>query len=135
MGLPFVAVLDQLLLVVKKFLVKECRVLVVGAFNDGINRAGLLAEATEDALRHVDVVLGSATRSIWAGLRLDDDGKGRARSLAELASDAALLTRRVATKGVLTTEHGGERSFLPRVVEHMIRLEGGVTGEPNDRPD
>ena len=62
--LPFVTVLNQLFLVVEELLVKEGGVLVVGALNDGINRAGLLAETAEDALGHIDVVLSSSTGAI-----------------------------------------------------------------------
>lgn len=57
LGLPFVAVFDQLLLVVQELLVQKCRVLVVRSLDDGINGACLLAEATEDALSHIDIVL------------------------------------------------------------------------------
>ena len=106
MGLPFVTVFDQLLLIVEQLFVEERRVLVVGALDDGINRAGLLAETAEDALGHVDIVFGGATRAIRTWLRLNDDSECRASSLAQLASDATLFARRVTTQGMLATEHG-----------------------------
>jgi len=66
--LPLVTVLDELLLIVKELLVKESRVLVVGTFNDSVHGASLLTESAKDALGHVNVVLGSTTRSIRSGL-------------------------------------------------------------------
>jgi len=107
LGLPLVTVLDQLLLVVKKLLVKECRVFKVRAFNNSIDWASLLAEPTKDALCHVDVVLGGAARAIRPRLRLNRDGERGAGSLAQLASDASLFSGWVAAQGVLTSEHGG----------------------------
>src|SRR4051812_46167499 len=61
------------------------------AFDDGIDRAGLLAEAAIDAFRHVDVVARGAARAVLARFGLDGDRLGRANRLAQLASDAALL--------------------------------------------
>ena len=118
--LPFVTIFDQLLLVVKKLLVKECGVLVVGTLDNSIDGAGLLAETAENALGHVDVVLGRAARSVRSRLRLDRDCKGRAGRLAKLASDASLLTSWVSTQGVLATEHGTQRTLLPRVVDDVL---------------
>ena len=100
-------------------------VLEVGAFYDGVDGACLLAEAAENALSHIDVVLGRAARAVRSWLRLDSDGEGRARSLAQLARDATLLTGWVASEGVLTTEHRRERTLLPWVVQNVIRLHRG----------
>ena len=121
---PLVAILNELLFVVEKLLVQECRVLKVGTFNNRINGASLLAESTEDALRHIDIVLGRATRAIGSWLRFNLDSKGGASCFAQFAGDASFLTGWVATQCVLSTEHGTERSLLPRVMKHVIGLEG-----------
>ena len=102
---PLVTVLNKLLLVVEQLLVEECGVLEVGALDDGVNGAGLLAETTEDALGHVDIVLSGAARAIWPRLRLNSDSEGGASSLAQFASNAALLASWVTTESVLSTEH------------------------------
>ena len=99
---------------------KEGRVLEVGSLNDSIDRAGLLTEATEDALCHVNIILGRSSGAIRARLRFDRDGESGAGRLAELAGDAALFTSRVATQGVLTSEHGAEGSLLPRVMDDVL---------------
>jgi len=87
-------------------------VLDVLALDDGVDRAGLLAEAAVDALGHVDVVAGRPAGAVGAHLRLDRDGLGGADGLAQLARDAPLLTRGVAPQGVLATEPGGHRALL-----------------------
>ena len=68
LGLPLVSVLNQLFLVVQELFVQECRVLVVRSFDNGINRACLLTESAEDALSHIDIVLGGTTRAIRSRL-------------------------------------------------------------------
>ena len=135
MRLPLVTVLNQLLLVVKQLLVQECCVLIVGALNDSIDRASLLAEATEDALGHVNVILGGAARSIGSGLRLNHDCESWAGSLTQLASNATLLTSWVSAQCVLSTEHRRKRSLLPWVVDNVIRLKSSVTCEPDNWPN
>ena len=67
MWLPLVTIFDELLLVVEKLLVEECSIFKVGSLHDGINGACLLTEATEDALGHIDIVLGGTTTAIWSG--------------------------------------------------------------------
>jgi hypothetical protein len=64
------------------------RALEVRALHDCIDRAGLLAEAAVDALRHVDVVACGSSAPVSALLRLDRDGLGGTDSLAQLARDA-----------------------------------------------
>ena len=103
--LPLVTVFDELLFVVKELLMQECRVLEVRAFDNGINWASFLAEAAEDALGHVDVILGRTARAIGTRLGLNGDSESRAGGFAEFAGNAALLTCGVTTEGVLTTEH------------------------------
>lgn len=102
---PFIAILDQFFLIVEQLLVKEGRILEVGALNDRIDGAGLLAETAENTLGHVDVILCCTARAIRSWLRLDSDRVGRAGSLAQLASNAALLTGRVSAESVLSSEH------------------------------
>lgn len=114
----------QRTLVVEELLPRLGGVLGVGRLDNGVDGARLLAEATVDALGHVDIVAGRPAGAIGALLSLDRDGLGRAdldaalafpsfpRSsrvdieggyegkgmtygLAELAGNAALLTRGV----------------------------------------
>src|SRR5689334_24800946 len=98
--LPTVAVGEQSLLVVIQLLARLGRELEVGALDDGIDRAGLLAEATVDALGHVDVVARGAPAAVVARLGLDGDGLGGTDRLAELAGDAALLAVGIAAQRV-----------------------------------
>src|SRR5262249_56222922 len=56
LGLPAVAVRQQLLLVVEELLAGLGGELEVRSLDDRVDRAGLLAEAAIDALGHVDVV-------------------------------------------------------------------------------
>ena len=132
---PLVAILDELFLVVKQLLVQEGRVLEVGALDNRIDGACLLAEAAEDALGHVDVVLGRATRTIRPWLTLNLDSEGRASCFTKLASDASLLACGVASEGVLAAEHGAERAFFPRVMQDVIGFERRVDSEEEDWPD
>lgn len=114
---------------------KEGRVFKVGSLDDGIDRAGLLAEATEDALGHVDVVLGRTARSVRPRLTLNLDSKGWARGFAKLASDASFLASGIPSQRMLTTEHGAERTLLPWIVKHVIRLKRRVDSEEENGPD
>ena len=80
--LPTVAIRQQLLLVVEQlFMIDNCS-LIVGSLNDGVYRAGLLAETTVNALGHVDVISRGPSRAVRARLTLDCDGVGRAGSCA-----------------------------------------------------
>src|SRR4051794_35388719 len=63
--------------------------------DDGVDRAGFLAETAEDALGEVDVVARGAPRAVVADFRFDEDRQRRAHRLAELAGDAALLAIRI----------------------------------------
>src|SRR3546814_762618 len=84
---PAVAVRQQLLLVVEQRLAGLGGEFEVRPFHDGVHRAGLLAEAAVDALRHVDVVARGAPAAVAARLGLDDDALRRADRLAKLAGD------------------------------------------------
>lgn len=123
LGLHSIAVRKQLGLLIKQLLVRLCRILVVGAFDDGIDGTSFLARAAEDALCHVDVVARCAARAVGAGFGLDGDCLRGTDCLAEFAGDAALLTGRVAAEGVLAAEAGREGPFFHRVVERHFRLE------------
>ena len=74
-------------------------------------------------LGHVNIVARGASAAVSARLSLDGDGLSRANGLTELAGDAALLTRGIATKGVLATEARAERSLLKRIVDGVLWLE------------
>src|SRR3712207_9403204 len=89
--LPPVAVREQALLVVEQLLPSLGRELEVRAFDDIVHRAGLLAHAAVDALRHVDVVPGGAAGSLPAPPGLEHHLRWGAHRLGKAASAAALL--------------------------------------------
>lgn len=89
----------------------------IRTFHDGVHGAALLAETAVDALGHVDIVSGSTPAAIFTLLGLDGDGLSGADGLAQLAGNAALLTGRVAAKGVLATEARGDGALLEGVVD------------------
>ena len=99
---------------------QECRVLKVRSLNNCVDWASFLAESTEDALGHVDIILGRTAGAVWSGLGLNCDGEGGARGFTELAGNASLLAGRVASEGVLTTEHRTQRALLPRVMDDVL---------------
>src|SRR5262245_45602922 len=105
LALPAVAVGEQARLVVVELLARLGCVLEVGTFDDGVDRARLLAQPAVDALHHVDVVARGAPGAVVAARPgLDGDGLGWADCLAQLAGDAALLAVGVAAQRVLTAE-------------------------------
>ena len=135
LGFPAVAVRQQLVLVVEKLLARLGGELEIRALDDGIDRAGFLAEAAIDALRHVDVVARGAAAAVLARLGLDGDGERRADRLAELAGDAALLAVGIAAQRMLAAEARAERALLVRVVHRHRRLEHVAQGEPHARDE
>src|SRR5581483_2958321 len=93
--LPAVAVRQQALLVEVQFLARLGREFEVRPLDDGVDRAGLLAQPAIDALHHVDVVARRATRAVVAaGARFDRDRLRRADRFAQFAGDAALFAVR-----------------------------------------
>lgn len=88
LGLPAVAIGQQLLLIVEQLLMVDDCGLVVGPFDDGVDGTGLLAEATVDALGHIDIVAGGPPGAVGAGLALDGDGVGGTGGGAEFAGNA-----------------------------------------------
>src|SRR6476620_11529768 len=105
--LPAVAVREETFLVVVELLGCLSRELDVWSQDDGVNRAGLLAEAAVDAFHHIDVEAGGPTSAVVAPLpRLDGDGLCRANRLAQLAGDATLLPIRIAPQRKLAAKAG-----------------------------
>src|SRR5712691_3844292 len=113
LALPAVAVGQQPLLVVVELLARLGGELEVGALDDGVNRAGLLAQPAVDALHHVDVVAGGAAGAVVAArARLDGDRLRRADRLAQLAGDATLLAIGIATERMLAAEARAELALF-----------------------
>ena len=127
---PFVAIGQQFRLVVEQFLPGLGRIFEIRPLDDGVDRAGFLAQAAIDALHHVDVVAGGAAAAVLAGLGLDGDGQRRAHRLAELAGDAALLAVGIAAKRMLAAEARAERVLLERIVDRRLGLEEIFQGQP-----
>ena len=61
----------------------EGGVLEVGSLDNSVNGASFLAETTEDALGHIDIVLSGSARAIGTGLGFDLDSKGGTSSFTE----------------------------------------------------
>jgi hypothetical protein len=59
--LPSVSVGEKLLLAVEQFFVINGCILIIWAFHDGINWAGLLTVSTINAFGHVDIVSGCSS--------------------------------------------------------------------------
>src|SRR4051812_38589615 len=66
LALPAVAVRQQALLVVIELLAGLGGELEVRPLDDGIDRAGFLAQSAIDAFDHVDVIAGGAARPVIA---------------------------------------------------------------------
>ena len=124
LALPAVAVREQALLVVVEFLARLGGEFEIRPLDDGVDRAGLLAQPAIDAFDHVDVVArGAAGAVVAARAGLDGDRLRRADRLAQLAGDAALLAVRIAAQRMLAAEARRQRAFLERIVERRLRLE------------
>src|SRR6185312_15290218 len=123
-ALPTVAVRQKLVLVVIKFLARFRRELEIRPLDDGVDRAGFLAEAAIDALHHVDVVAYGATRTIIAARAgLDGDRLRRADRFAQLAGDAALFPIGIAAQRMFATETRADWSFFVRIVDRFLGRE------------
>src|SRR3569832_647870 len=121
---PAIAVREELVLVVEKLFARLGGVREVRSLDDGVDRAGLLAEAAIDALRHVDVVAGRPARAVVAArARLDRDRLGGADRFAELTGDAAFLTIRIAAQRVLAAEARREQTLFVGIVQRLLRRE------------
>ena len=126
---PLIAILEQLLLVVKQFLMRIGGKLIIGALLTNliylyncVYWTCLLAEAAIDALGHVYVVVGGASGVVRSGLGLDVDAAGGTGGRAQFASDAPFLPGRVSTQSVFTPEVRTQRAFFVRVVYGPLRL-------------
>ena len=128
--LPLVPVGQQFRLVVEQFLARFGGIFEVRPFDDGIDRAGFLAKAAEDALGHVDVIAGGAAAAVVARFGLDRDRLRRADRLAKLTRDAALLAVGIAPQGMLTAEARAQRVLLERIVDRRLGLEEVLQGQP-----
>src|SRR5262249_7855689 len=130
LALPAVAVGEQPGLVIIEFLAGLGREFEIRAFDNGVHRAGFLAQAAIDALHHVDVVAHGAARTIVAaGTSLDRDRLRRADRLAQLAGDAALLAIGIAPQRVLATKARRDRTLLKGIIQRRLRLEEVAHGE------
>lgn len=67
-----------LTLVVEELFSRLGGIFGVGALDNGVNGARLLAEAAVDALGHVNVVAGCTAGTVRTLFGLDSDGLGRA---------------------------------------------------------
>src|SRR5689334_12516145 len=136
LALPAVAVGQELFLVVVELLARLGGEFEVRTLDDGVDRAGLLAEPAIDALHHVDVVARGAPRAVVPPRAcLDGDGLGRADRLAELAGDAALLAVRIAAQRVLAAEARRQRALLERIGQRRLRLEETAHAEEERRDE
>ena len=97
--------------------------------DNGVHRTSLLAEATVDALGHVDVISGGASATICPSFRLNGDGLGGAHSLTQLACDAPLLAVWVPPQNVLAAEARTDGPFLKGIVERDWFSEEGTPGD------
>src|SRR5260221_306930 len=129
LGLPAIAVREQLVLVVEQLLARLGGELEIGTLDDRVDRAGFLAEAAIDAFRHVDVVARRAPAAIGARLRLDGDGERRAHGLAKLARDAALLAIGTTAQRMFATKPRAERPLLVGIVDRHRLLKHVAEGE------
>src|SRR6478736_4533138 len=105
-------------------------VLVDTRLDDGIDRAGFLAEAAVDALEEVDVVTRRATRAVVGDVRLDGDGERWTHGLAQLAGDAALFAVRITTQRMQAAETRRLRGLLFRVVHRELAGPQLLPGDP-----
>mmetsp|Transcript_20285 Transcript_20285/g.25783 ORF Transcript_20285/g.25783 Transcript_20285/m.25783 type:complete len:208 (-) Transcript_20285:128-751(-) len=133
--LPFVTIGKELLLIIQKFLVRLSCKLKVWAFNNCVNWACLLTVSAVNALGHVNIITGCPTRSIFSLFSIDRNSLCRARSLAELACNATLITRWVAAQCVLTTETRTQVTLFKGIVDGNLGLHGDLSGEPKGAPD
>lgn len=104
-------------------------ILKIRSLYDGIDRASLLTSATIDALGHIDVISRGATRAVRTWFRLYRDGLCRANGLAELTSDATLLSRGISPQSMLATKARRQRTFFHGVVERHFGLEKVLQSE------
>jgi len=76
-----------------------------------------LAKAAVDALCHINIISRGPSTAIGTLLGLNGNRLGGTNSLAQLAGDASLLTRRISSQSMLSSEARTERSLLEGVVD------------------
>src|SRR5581483_752434 len=134
LALPAVAIGEQLRLVIVEFLARLGGEFEIRPLDDGIDRAGLLAQPAVDAFHHVDVVAHRAAGAVIAARAgLDRDRLRRADRLAQLAGDATLLAVRITAQRMLATEARRDRPLLEGIVQRRLRLEEIAHGEEERR--
>jgi hypothetical protein len=109
-ALPAIAIGEETLLVAVKLLARLGRVFEIRPFDDGVDRAGFLAQSAVDAFDPVDVIAGGAARAVVAPRTgFDGDRLRRTDRLAELAGDAALFAVRITPQRMLAAEARRDR--------------------------
>src|SRR3546814_18378991 len=83
--------------------------------DDGVDRAGFLAQPAIDAFHHVDIVARRPAAAVGAWLGFDGDRLRRADRLAQLAGDATLLTAGTAPQRELTPEARALRALFIQI--------------------
>src|SRR5262249_13512729 len=132
--LPAVAVREQPFLIEIKLLTRLGGELEIRTFDDGVHRAGLLAQPAIDALDHVDVVARRAPRAVVPPRPgLDGDGLRGTDRLAQLAGDAAFLAVGIAAQRMLAAEAWRDRVLFERIVDRRFRLEEIAQPQPERR--
>src|SRR5436853_5863134 len=121
--LRFVTVADgeQHLLGIDQIAALLAVVLEDSRLDDRVDRAALLAEAAEDALREVDVVARRPSGAVIALLGLNRDRQRGAYRLAQLAGDAALFAVGIAAQRVQSPEARAHRRLLFRILHGYFR--------------
>ena len=124
---PAVAIVQKPRLVEVEFFTGFGGEFEIRPLDDSVDRAGFLAEATINALHHVDVITHRAAGTVVAARPgLDGDGLGRTDRLAELACDAALFAVRIAAQRMLATEARADRPLFERVIDRRLLLEARI---------
>src|ERR1051326_806778 len=129
LGLPAVAIREQLFLVVEELLARLGGEFEIRTLDDRIDRAGFLAIAAIDAFCHIDVVARRAPAAIIARFRLDRDRERRADRLAQFAGDAALLPVGVAAQHVLAAKARAQRALFVGVIDRDGALKHVAQGQ------
>jgi hypothetical protein len=86
-------------------------------FNNCIDRTAFLAEATIDALCHVNIISCCPSATIFSLFRFDCDCRRRTYRFAQLARDASLLAGGVSSQGMLAAEPRGDGTLFEGVVD------------------
>jgi hypothetical protein len=104
-------------------------VLEDAGLDDRIDRAGLFAEAAEDALGQVDVVARGAALPSARSLGFDGDRHRRADGLAQLAGDAALFAVRIAAQRMQAAEAVDLRGLFFGILHGDLAREQVAAGQ------